>query len=337
MDRASTRRDWRYTYINERALHLLQWAKDEDLTREELLGKNMWEEFPEAVSTVFYDKYHEALREQKVVDLEEYYPPNDVWVEVHAYPSEEGLSFYWRDITERKEAEEEIERRTHQQAAVADLDLSALASDDLQLLMDEAVALVARTLEVEYAKIVELLPGGEELLLRAGVGWGEGLVGEAKETAGPGSQAGYTLLQGEPVILEYLSTETRFRPSWLVREHGAMSGMSVVIYGAEHPERLLRADTTSRRTFTEDDVNFLQALANVLATAIERKETQERLEEVREVERSRIARDLHDDALQDLSGALVEAQILRRSVSEDPNAARQAEGLLATLDRIATG
>jgi|SRR5215203_795250 len=99
---------WRFTYINERALHLLQWAKDEDLTREELLGQNMWEVFPEAVSTVFYDLYHQAMRERKVVDLEEYYPPNDLWVEVHVYPYEDGLAFYWRDITQRKRAEEQL-------------------------------------------------------------------------------------------------------------------------------------------------------------------------------------------------------------------------------------
>jgi hypothetical protein len=54
----------------------------------------MWEVFPEAVSAVFYDIYHEALRERKVVDLEEYYEPNDLWVEVHVYPYEEGLAFY---------------------------------------------------------------------------------------------------------------------------------------------------------------------------------------------------------------------------------------------------
>jgi signal transduction histidine kinase len=95
------------------------------------------------------------------------------------------------------------------------------------------------------------------------------------------------------------------------------------------------AHTTSRWTFSEDDVNFLQDVANVLALTVEGNETQERLEETREAERSRIARDLHDDALQDLSGALVEAQILRCLVSEDPEeAACQAEQLLAALDRI---
>jgi PAS domain-containing protein len=62
---------WRFTYINERALHYMQAFKnDSELTREELLGKDVWAVFPEAVSTVFYDIYHEAMRERKVVDLE---------------------------------------------------------------------------------------------------------------------------------------------------------------------------------------------------------------------------------------------------------------------------
>src|SRR5215207_10862821 len=238
------------------------------------------------------------------------------------------------DITERKEAEQEIERRTHQQAAVADLGLRALMHDDLQALMNEAVALVAQTLAVEYAKIVELLPGGEELLLRAGVGWREGLVGEARERAGLGSQAGYTaLISSEAVIVEDLGEETRFEPPPLLVEHGVVSGMTVVIPYTEGPYGILGAYTTSHRSFSEDDINFLQAVANVLATAIEREEAQQKLEEVREAERSRIARDLHDEALQDLSGALVDAQRLE-ALSTDPEVSRLSERLLATLDRM---
>lgn len=62
---------WRFTYINERALHYMQpFKNDSELTREELLGKDVWAVFPEAVSTVFYDIYHESMRERKVVDLE---------------------------------------------------------------------------------------------------------------------------------------------------------------------------------------------------------------------------------------------------------------------------
>jgi DNA-binding NarL/FixJ family response regulator len=80
-------------------------------------------------------------------------------------------------------------------------------------------------------------------------------------------------------------------------------------------------------------VNFLQAVANVLAMAIERKETEERLEEVREAERSRIARDLHDEALQDLTDAVVEAQYAQ-SISEEPEPTRRLGRLVAALKRV---
>ena len=115
-----------------------------------------------------------------------------------------------------------------------------------------------------------------------------------------------------------------------------LSGMSVVIHGLERPLGALCAHSRSLRSFSEDDINFLQSVANVLATAIERQGAQERVEDVREAERSRIARDLHDDALQDLSGAFVDAQLLRSQLisKEDPQAIRKAEQLLASLDRI---
>src|ERR687898_442971 len=111
--------------------------------------------------------------------------------------------------------------------------------------------------------------------------------------------------------------------------------MSVVIHGLERPFGALCAHSTSYRSFSEDDINFLQSVANVLATAIERQGAQERVEDVSEAERSRIARDLHDDALQDLSGALVDAQLLRSQlICEDPEAIGKAEQLLEALDRI---
>jgi DNA-binding NarL/FixJ family response regulator/signal transduction histidine kinase len=237
------------------------------------------------------------------------------------------------DITEHKQAEQEITRRTHQQAVVAELGLRALVNDDLQLLMDEAVTLVGHTLDLDHSKIVELLPGGDELLLRAAVGWDQELIGKATEAAGYDSEAGYTLRSEGPVIAEDLTTEKRFSSSALVLDEGMVSCISVIIHGAERPFGVLSAHTTVRRNFYEDDVNFMQAVANVLAITIERWQAQEKLEEVRETERSRIARDLHDDVLQDLSGALVDAQRIK-ATSTDPEASRLSERLLATLDRM---
>src|ERR671917_901183 len=103
-----------------------------------------------------------------------------------------------RDITERKRAEEEIEAKTHQQAVVAELGLKALAGSDLQSLMDAAVVLVARTLELEYSQVVEILPDGEELLIVAGGGGGGGGGGKTKGNGGFGAPAGGRPLSQKP-------------------------------------------------------------------------------------------------------------------------------------------
>src|SRR5215204_6763032 len=157
--------------------------------------------------------------------------------------------------------------------------------------------------------------------------------GRATVKAGFASQAGYALLVNEPVIVEDLATETRFRPPPVLHEHGLVSGMSVVNHGQTGPLGLVGAYTRSRRAFTEDDVNFLQATANVLATVIERQGADERVEEGREAERSRISRDLHDEPLQDLTDALVQQRQIQRA-SEDPQQTLWLARLLATLDRI---
>lgn len=183
-----------------------------------------------------------------------------------------------RTVEERLKAEEtasrqieaELDARARQQAAVAALGLSALAGHDLQTLMDDAARIVAETLQVELCKILELLPGRDTLLLRAGVGWRPGLVGEELVAGGAASQSGYTLAASEPVVVTDLRTDQRFIAPRLLHDHGAISGLSVIIHGREQPFGVLSAHTTRPRAFTQDDVNFLQAAANTLATAIER-------------------------------------------------------------------
>ncbi len=174
-------------------------------------------------------------------------------------------------------------RLREEQGALADLGQRALVATDLPLFLDHVVALVARTLDVEYAKILELLPDGQELLLRSGVGWREGFVGRATVPAGTGSQAGYTLLSDEPVVVEDFSTEARFSSPPLLREHGVVSGVSVIVRGRERPFGVLGVHTSRRRTFASDSVNFVQSVANVLAEVIERGRAERSL---RESERS---------------------------------------------------
>ncbi len=90
---------WTVTYWNQQAESILGKAKDDTL------GKNLWEEFPDAIDTDFYRQYHLAMETGETVNFEEYYPTLDIWVEVTVYPSEIGLSIYFKDITLRKAAD----------------------------------------------------------------------------------------------------------------------------------------------------------------------------------------------------------------------------------------
>lgn len=189
------------------------------------------------------------------------------------------FSAYLRDITERKRAEEELQRRVTQQAMVAQLGRLALSGLACSRLMDEAVILVAQTLHVEYCEVLQLLSDRDVYLLRAGVGWKEGLVGRATFDVEASGQAGYTLRSNEPVIVDDLRTESRFNGPALLTDHGVVSGMSVIIGGQDRPFGVLGAHSSRRRAFAQDDINFLQAMANVLAEAIERRRAEQALRE----------------------------------------------------------
>ncbi|MFQ5571965.1 MAG: PAS domain S-box protein [Rhodothermales bacterium] len=171
----------------------------------------------------------------------------------------------------------ELDARVRQQAVVAEIGQRVLAGAPLQNLMDYAVEATASALDVEFCKVLERLPGEDGLLLRAGVGWKEGLVGQAVIEAGANSQPWYTLRSEAPVVIEDFRAETRFNMPPLLKEHDVISGVGVVIQGHEAPYGLLGAHTARPHTFHEDDINFLQAVANVLAAAIERYSSEEKL------------------------------------------------------------
>jgi len=183
-----------------------------------------------------------------------------------------GVSAIVRDISDRVSIERELQNRIRQQAAVAQLGQHAIAQTNLTDLLNHATELVRRTLDIEFATVLELIPGSQEMLLRAGVGWKPGVIGMASVSALPISQSGYTLQSHEPVIISDLRTESRFTQVDLMREHGIISGMSVIIQTPERAFGVLSGHTSQQRTFSIDDVHFLEAIANILATAIARQQ-----------------------------------------------------------------
>ncbi len=117
-------KNWVLTYWNHIAESVLGKKK------EDIVGKNLWAEYPDAINTEFYTKYHYAMETMETQSFEAYYDNRNQWVEVTAYPSEDGLSVYFKDITQRKKANEEIAKSEEKRRLIMNGALDAIISID---------------------------------------------------------------------------------------------------------------------------------------------------------------------------------------------------------------
>jgi PAS domain S-box-containing protein len=184
-----------------------------------------------------------------------------------------GRVWGFRDVTA-------LDARTRQQSAVAELGQFALRKIGLQAVLDRSVSLVAATLGVESSSVLEVPPGGEVLMLRACAGTHR----QRGELRIPvrGSQASYTLAHGEPVIVNDLRSEERFDGTRLAQALSVISGLSVVINGQNRALGVLAAHSARARVFTEDDIHFLEAVANIIASATDRSRVDTELHNAKE-------------------------------------------------------
>ena len=181
-----------------------------------------------------------------------------------------------RRTAELARANEQIRSRARQQESVAELGRQALAGEDIDTLLQEATETVAAILGVEYGAVLEHAdPESDQLLLRASVGEWSCAPGTAVASTDPQTVSGYALQAEIPVAFEEIARETRFRLSPAMVEAGVVSGLTVTIRDETSVYGLLCARCKQRRTFTPDDVHFMEAIANVLAAAIERKRAEQ--------------------------------------------------------------
>lgn len=190
-------KEGRFTVVNRRAEEVF------GKTREELLGRNLWELFPASVDREFYPQYTRAMTQQVPVAFEEYSPPRDRWVQVHAYPHEEGLSVYMRDVTARKKAEAELQRAKEEAETAnrAKSDFLSRMSHELRTPMN-AILGFAQLLELDVQdeenreSVDQILRGGRHLLQ---------LIDEVLDITR--IEAGHMSLSAEPVRVATLAEE----------------------------------------------------------------------------------------------------------------------------------
>jgi len=171
-----------------------------------------------------------------------------------------------------------LHQRIRQQELLAELGVLALQRTSLIGMLNHTVRMTAEGLGAEYCKVMEYLPAETRLLVRAGVGWGEGVVGVARVGADLASPAGYALRTGKPVISNHLENEQRFRTPELLVEHGIRRAMNVILQGDGAPFGVLEVDSKSEGEFSEHDIAFLQGAANILGMAIEQQQYQRKLQ-----------------------------------------------------------
>lgn len=230
------------------------------------------------------------------------------------------------DLTERA-----LRLRIRQQEILAELGVLALQGTPFQDLLNHTARLTAEGLRAEYSKVLEYIPSEKRLLVRAGIGWDEGVIGSASVGADLASPAGFALHTGKPVISNHLENEKRFRTPELLVEHGIRRAMNVILQGEGSPFGVLEVDSRSEGEFGEHDVAFLQGAANILGMAIEQQQYQRKLQ---------TALDRHQILLKEVnhrvknSLQVVSAMLhLQASAASDP---KTRESLSAASSRIST-
>jgi two-component sensor histidine kinase len=176
------------------------------------------------------------------------------------------------DLTSRT-----LRQRIRQQELLAELGVLALQRTSFSDMLNHTARMTAEGLGAEYCKVLEYIPAENRLLVCAGVGWEEGIVGSASVGADLASPAGYALRTGKPVISNHLENEQRFRTPELLSEHGIHRAMNVILQGDGAPFGVLEVDSKSEGEFSERDIAFLQGAANILGMAIEQQQYQRKL------------------------------------------------------------
>lgn len=170
---------------------------------------------------------------------------------------------------------EELPYRLRQQSLLGEFGRSALQTRDVARILQRATELCAQGLDAPFAKVLEYMSDEKRLLVRAGVGWSPGTIGNATLGIDVESPAGYAFHTAQIVISNHLQEETRFRTPKLLADHGIKRAINVLIArGGEGdlPFGILEVDSPDAGQFDLADADFLAGFAGLLGIAIERQQ-----------------------------------------------------------------
>jgi two-component sensor histidine kinase len=221
-------------------------------------------------------------------------------------PGEEAGQASFSEAVDEVGADSMLGYRLEQQAALSNFGMQALQLHSIDELLTSAAVVAAAGMRAKLSKIMEYRPAHNDLLVRAGVGWREGVVGTSTLGADLGSPAGYAFQTGSPVISNQLENEERFRTPGILAEHRVRRAINVLIASGSGRWGVLEVDSSSAGGFEAADLAFLQGLANFIGVALDRQLAEERLTEAIEYQKILVKEASHrvKNSLAMLSGLL---------------------------------
>ncbi len=330
---------WRFVYVNREAESIFQ------RPREALLEQNIWDMLPDVVGSVFEQEYHRAIANQEPITFEGWYAPLATWFESRVYPSSDGLSVYFRDISERKRAEQELHRLNYALRMLSECNKALVrASDEAELLQNICdiivdvggyrMAWVGFDDDTEEQRIVPVSQAGVvgDYLDDVHITWKDNERGQ-----GPTGRAVRT---GQPCVTQNMQHDPSYAP-WRERAlaygfaasvalpllSDAPSESTLLVRGAlniyAHEPDVFDAAKIGLLTELADDLVYgivslrtrveRQRLLDEVQVANERLHMlSRRLVEVQEIERRHIARELHDEIGQALTGLHLALEMANR-------------------------
>ena len=264
-------RQWHFTYLNKEAERVLQRDRDS------LLGKSIWNEFGETIRSGFFGHYRRAMEEQVTVVFEEFFAPLGAWLEVRAYPSEEGLAVYFRDVTAQKRSAVELQRTNRALQMLSRCNEALIRAEQEADLLHRICSIAVEVGGYQMAWVGfrhddearTIRPaasvgtnGEEQYLKQLRVSWSD------TDPSGSGP-AGRSIRSGTAVICADIDADSSFAP-WrqAARNYGFRGVMGLPLREAGDTFGVLMLYTNEVLQPSAEEVQLLQELANDLAFGI---------------------------------------------------------------------
>ncbi|MEO6844376.1 MAG: PAS domain S-box protein, partial [Ginsengibacter sp.] len=262
-------KNWNYIYVNKKAGELL--GRDPGY----LLGKNIWNEFPETIGQQFHEAYTKALQEQKQITVSDYFPTFGRWLENNLYPSKEGLSVYFKDITEQKLGEQKIVKSNRLYYFLSHFNQMIVYAKDEKTLFKEACKIAVNIGEFRMSWVG--LINQETLDLEPFVfdGAEDGYLSEIKlkaDNSVPGGRgpSGMAITQGKTIICNDIETDPKMAP-WKVlalkRNYQSNIALPIRKFGKIVGVFTLYADT--KDFFDGKEIELLEGATRNISFALE--------------------------------------------------------------------